>query len=218
MGRDLIKELWSLLAEKFKGNEDLYGITIDPPQAEEMWRITTHLYDYHNIIVAAHADRKVEISGDIGRTRGEIEDMLYHCKYRQRFEKATTEEEKKRIDQELRMETDVIFEDFKQRRFERHLENVAYLAAKYLWAEEVARRMSEKYGFEVKLEGGLRSYFTGFFDSSNMSEEQIIYEVLKRIDAILESRDMYRKEEMMNEFLASKRIGVKRSRRHTKRQ
>jgi len=43
-----------------------------------------------------------------------------------------------------------------------------------------------------------------------MGDEQLINEIMRRVDAIAEAREVFFNEEMMNEFLASKGIEVER--------
>jgi hypothetical protein len=54
-----------------------------------------------------------------------------------------------------------------------------------------------------------RGFFTTF-DSTGMGDEQLINEIMRRVDAIAEAREVFFNEEMMNEFLASKGIEVER--------
>lgn len=213
---DLFTKLWDLIAEKFRGSDDFYGI-----KRGSKWGsgLRVRLYNDRDISITAKACGEVEVSIDLERVRSEIEKVLRFYKYDRMFEEAKTDEEKERIDQELRVERDAILDSFKLKMFEGYFDrDVAYLAKKYAWADEVARRMSEKYGFEVKFEvlkpeaesigGGERQYssFNGIVDLSNMGEEQAAHEVMRAIDAVLGAREMYRNDKMMNEFLVSRGI------------
>ncbi|MEM2089204.1 MAG: hypothetical protein QXF52_11170, partial [Thermoproteota archaeon] len=71
---------------------------------------------------------------------------------------------------------------------------------------EIAKRISSKYGFEVMFKIDYESALITTFDSTGMSDEQLINEVMRRIDAIAEGKEMFENEEMMNEFLISRGI------------
>ncbi|MGB9718471.1 MAG: hypothetical protein ACPL4E_08545 [Thermoproteota archaeon] len=76
----------------------------------------------------------------------------------------------------------------------------------HMWADEVARRVSEKHKLDVKFEIDYESGFVTTFDSTRMSDEQLIDEIVRRVDAIAEAREMILSKKMMNEFLVSKGI------------
>ncbi|MBO3800083.1 MAG: hypothetical protein FGF52_03395 [Candidatus Brockarchaeota archaeon] len=218
MSEDLVNRLLDLIAEKFKDSDDFYGVRVDSRLGRD-WGIIIHLYDDRNI-VAGRVGEKVRVAIDLDHTRNMIEDMLYFYKYDKKFNEAKTDEERKKIDQELRMEKHAIFEDFKRRMFKKHLDgDVAYLARKYIWAEEIAREMSGKYGFDVSFEvekpevdrrvSATFPYavFLVIFDLNDIDEEQVAHKVMKAIDAVLEAREMYRNDRAMNEFLEN--MGIK---------
>ena len=73
---------------------------------------------------------------------------------------------------------------------------------------EVAKRVSEKHGIEVRFEIDAESGFFTTFDSTGIDDEQLINEIMKRVNAIAEAREMFLSEKMMNEFLKSKGIEV----------
>jgi len=77
-----------------------------------------------------------------------------------------------------------------------------------MWGIEVARRVSEKHDIEVRFVIDYESGFFTTFDSTGMDDEQLINEVMKRVNAIAEAREMLLSEKMMNEFLKSKGIEV----------
>jgi hypothetical protein len=52
--------------------------------------------------------------------------------------------------------------------------------------------------------------FITTFDSTGMSHEQLINETMKRVNAIAEARETYLSKELVNEFLASEGMEVKR--------
>jgi hypothetical protein len=86
-----------------------------------------------------------------------------------------------------------------------------------MWGDEVARRVSEKHGIEVRFEIDYESGFFTTFDSTGMDDEQLINETMKRVDAINEAREMFFNKELENEFLASKGIEVERKRSRRRR-
>ncbi|MEM3660570.1 MAG: hypothetical protein QXU11_09185 [Thermoproteota archaeon] len=49
----------------------------------------------------------------------------------------------------------------------------------------MAKRLSDKYGFSIEFKEEKRPAFTTTFDSTGISEEQIIKEALRRIDIML---------------------------------
>ncbi|MBO3842289.1 MAG: hypothetical protein FGF48_07730 [Candidatus Brockarchaeota archaeon] len=205
MSGDLAMKLWDMLAEKFKGNEDFYGIKIES-KSEHKWHFIIHLHASHKIDIMRQVNGKVKISIGLKHVGHEIEEVLRLYRYNKRFKEASAEEEG-RIYQEMRNERDMILEDFKQRKFEKYFDwDVAYPAKKCVWAGEVARRVSEKYGLDVNFEMD-KAMFTGTFDSSGMSEGQVTEGVRRVLDAMIEAREMLENEVMMNEFLTEKGIG-----------
>jgi hypothetical protein len=78
-----------------------------------------------------------------------------------------------------------------------------------MWGDEVARRVSEKHGVEVRFEIDTESGFITTFDSTRMDDEQLINETMKRVDAINEAREMFFNKELENEFLVGRGIKVK---------
>lgn len=120
-------------------------------------------------------------------------------------------------------EEDRILKDFKQRKFEEYLKmtrafrysglrarvSFSDYAKKYMWADEVAKRVSGKYNVEVKFEIDVESGFSTTFDSTGMDDKQLIDEIMMRVDIIVEAREMFLSKEMRNEFLKSGGIEVK---------
>jgi len=70
-----------------------------------------------------------------------------------------------------------------------------------MWGDEIAKRMSSKHGLEVRFEIDFESGFATSFDSTGMNDEQLIDEIMRRIDVIAEAREMFLSEELMNDFL-----------------
>ena len=78
---------------------------------------------------------------------------------------------------------------------------ISYFAKRHMWGDEIAKRMSSKHGLEVRFEIDFESGFATSFDSTRMNDEQLIDEIMRRIDVIAEAREMFLSEELMNDFL-----------------
>ncbi len=132
------------------------------------------------------------------------------------YEEAKTQEEKEKIHREESKERERIIKDFRQGRFEKYLKKrgiISYCAKRHMWGVEIAKRVSEKHGVEVKFEIDSESGFFTTFNSTGMDDEQLINDIMKRVDAIAEARGMFLSEEMIREFLKSKGIWVRKARR-----
>lgn len=208
-----------LLAEKFKIRLERIELDLHPGLTQKWMMIARPPPYIFGVFITAYESGKIQIDTGPERTRGEISDFLWD-KYKRRYGEVKTEEEKKEIEQKEGEEEKKIIEDFKQRRFEDYLkaeEAISYFAKRHMWGDEVARRLSGKYGFKVRFEIDTESGFLTTFDSTGMSNEQLINEVMKRVDAIAEAREMFLSEESMNEFLASRGIGVEKPKRKRRR-
>ncbi len=174
------------------------------------WMIAVRLYPF-DIFITAYENGKIQVDAGPERTRSEISEFYLWRKYKQKYERAKTDEEKKMILQKEKEERNRIIEDFKQRRFEDYIKKggtIAYFAGCHMWGDEVARRVNEKHGVEVRFEIDSESGFTTF-DSTRVDDEQLINETMKRVDAINEAREMFFNKELENEFLVSRGIKVK---------
>ena len=220
----VVERLRVLLAEKFEaGRVDLLGYS-----SPRKWMIAIRLYPF-DIFITAYENGKIQVDAGPERTSSEIWEYLSIKKYDRMYEEARTQEEKEKIYREKLEEERRIIEDFKQRRFEKYLKmtsafripglrigwSLADCAKSHMWGDEVARRVSEKHGIEVRFEIDYESGFFTTFDSTGMDDEKLIDEVMKRVNAINEAREMFFNEEMMNEFLTSKGIEVER--KHSRR-
>jgi len=218
----VVEKLKVLLAEKFKLKPERIEVDRYPPPTvkwEMIARPPPHIF---GVFITAYENGKIKIDTGPRWTRSEIREYLSRKKYGRMYEKAKTEEEKERILQKEYKEIRKILEDFKQRRFEKYLKmtsafrfprlglgwSLSYCAKVHMWGDEVAKRVSEKHGIEVRFEIDDESGFLTTFDSTGMSDEQLIDEIMKRVDAIAEAREMYLSEEMMNESLKGKGIEV----------
>jgi hypothetical protein len=114
-------------------------------------------------------------------------------KYRRRLEEAEAKgkEEEEKVWKALNKEKEEARKDYVNRRnFEKHLKK-SYKEAfvRLLWFDEVARRISKEHGVEVKVEvaddAECRSGLVSEFNGSNMSEEEKLEKIKKRVEAII---------------------------------
>ncbi|MBO3832906.1 MAG: hypothetical protein FGF51_05915 [Candidatus Brockarchaeota archaeon] len=211
MSESLIEKLRSLLIEKFNINPKEFKL--HTPAPTEKWTMTfwPPSYGYHDygISITAYKDGKLVVgSGPIYTNEG-IREALFAHKYERRLRKAKTEEEAKKIYEQAWEERRRIIEDFGQKKFKKHLKGaVGYFARLSIWAEELAKKVSEEHGFKVKIDANSKIFFITTFDSTGMNDEQVIEEILKRVNAMVKVEAMLLNEDKMNEFLASRRIEV----------
>jgi hypothetical protein len=213
----VVERLRALLAEKFE-RRPWEKVELLPPHPPEKWMIAVRIF--FEIFITAYENGKIKVDAGPERTWDGISEFYLWKKYKHKYEKAETDEEKKRILQKEKEEEDRILEDFKQRRFEDYIKKggvIAYFAGRHMWGDEVARRVSEKHGLEVRFEIDTESGFITTFDSTGMDDEQLINETMKRVDAINEAREMFFNKELKNEFLTSKGIEVERKRNRRRR-
>jgi len=123
-------------------------------------------------------------------------DYIGEClvrKYRRRLEKAEAKgkEEEEKVWKALNKEEEEARRDYVNRRnFEKHLKK-SYKEAfvRLLWFDEVAKRFSKEHGVEVRVEvadgAECRSGLVSEFNGSNMSEEEKLEEIKKRVEAII---------------------------------
>jgi hypothetical protein len=215
----VVEKLRVLLAEKFE-RRPWEKVELLPPLPPEKWVIAVRIS--FDIFITAYENGKILVDAGPEPTRSEIREYLSRKKYGRMYEKAKTEEEKERILRKEHEEIGRILEDFKQRRFEKYLKmtsafrfpglrvrwSLADCAKSHMWGIEVAKRVSEKHGIEVRFEIDAQSGFFTTFDSTGMDDEQLINETMKRVNAIAEAREVFLSEKMMNEFLKSKGIEV----------
>ncbi|MCX8182869.1 MAG: hypothetical protein N3F08_00395 [Crenarchaeota archaeon] len=194
------------LKERLEGKR-FRKVELLAPWGGKKWWIAVRRHLYH-IFVIAYENGRIEVDTGPVRTSDEIWDYLDRKKYGRKYREAKTEEEKEKVRKKRVEEEKRILEDFKQRRFEKYLrmkrKDIVYYAKEHMWADEIARRLSNKYGFEIKFNIDVESGFITTFDSTQMSDEQLIDEVLKRVDAMVEAGKMLESEDMMNEFLISR--------------
>ncbi|MBO3842140.1 MAG: hypothetical protein FGF48_06965 [Candidatus Brockarchaeota archaeon] len=221
MSESLVEKLRNLLIEKFNINPKEFRLHI--PASTETWAMTfwppSYRYHDYGISITAYKDGKLVVgSGPIYTNEG-IREVLFAYKYERRLRKAKSEEEVKKIYEQAWEERKRIIEDFRQKKFEKHLKGaVRYFTRLFIWAEELAKRVSEEYGFEVKIDANSKTFFITAFDSTGMNDEQVVEEILKRVSAMVKVEAMLLNEDKMNEFLTSRGIEPWKPRRRRKSQ
>ncbi|MGB9718753.1 MAG: hypothetical protein ACPL4E_10015 [Thermoproteota archaeon] len=210
------EKLRNLLMERLKLEPRF--ISLDMPFAYHWkWRIMLWYPRALSVYIEEHEDGRVKFVTSPERTRSEIlEFYLYPKKYRYKERAAKTEKEKRMIWQRGIEEAEMIVKDFKQREFEKYLNAkgiISYYTRKHMWGDEIARRIGNKYGFEVRFEIDTESGFFTTFDSKRMNEELKISEILRRAEGMFEAAKMFENEEMMNEYLVSIGLTVEKQRR-----
>ncbi|MGQ9597661.1 MAG: hypothetical protein ACUVQY_10935 [Thermoproteota archaeon] len=184
-----LERLKNYLNEKYKNDPGFEPFEIFCPDKMRNWMINT--YGLSSFGVLEFPNGKVEVfSHAIEVWKDVIFDILTKRVYRYRLKKAKTEKEiEKMIFGEISKKEDEILENLANRRWEKYLDKkyvkkYGYFIIELFWEEEVARRISEKYGVEVRLEVSERSNFVSIFDSKEMTEEQIFNEIVKRAEVI----------------------------------
>jgi len=212
---ELVKRLKALLIEKF--NIQPENIRLLTPSPTEKWEIGVNLFPtrLYEISIVAYEDGKIEI-GVVTRYTSESVGDWIRKKYQRRRIEAKKGEEKERITDEYLKERERIIENFKQQKFGKYLKvrgRISYFAKVHMWDYEVSKRICNKYGLDVVFDVDSKSGFVTSFNSTGMSDDQIIDELLRRVDAIVEAKDMSQSKEMMNEFLKSRGIEVEEPKR-----
>lgn len=203
---DLVEKLRNLLIKRFKETKRLGKVELLTTFIREKWCIAARFFP-HDIFITAYEDDRIEVESPMDHWDG-IRDVIWTYKYDRKFDKAKTEEERERIRQEESKFERKAYEDFIQKKYEKYLNDRAlnYTARQHIWANEIARRLSSKYGLSVEFLEDEKPGFASIFDSKGMSEGRIIEEVMKRVDAMVEAGKMYSDDKMMNEFLIDRGI------------
>ncbi|MGB9717196.1 MAG: hypothetical protein ACPL4E_01980 [Thermoproteota archaeon] len=106
-------------------------------------------------------------------------------------------EEKRRLFARMHEKEDEIFNDLLNRKnWDKYLKKRLYrdLVIDLMWSDEVAKRISEKFGIEIILvisHMNYKTYLNSSFDSKGLNEEQKFEEIKKRVEAILAARKLY---------------------------
>lgn len=222
MSEDIIERVKDLLAEKFELKPEEIELLTSIPTEKWMVIARPPPLTHYGIFITKYEDGRVKVDTGSIPTKVWVRKYLNNKNYARKYREAKTPEEKEKILEEKYKELErIIEEDFKRGAFEKYLKakggtsygSISYCAKLHLWAGEISRRVSSKYGLEVKFEIDTESSFVTEFNSSGMDKEQEVNEIKRRIDAIAEAREMLENEDEMNEFLISRGIEPWKSRR-----
>lgn len=114
----MVERLRALLSKRFE-RRPWEKVELLTPGEGEKWIIAVRLS--FDIFITAYKNGKIKIDAGPEPTRSEISEFYLWKKYKQKYEKAMTEEEKKEIKQKKDEEENRILEDFKQKKFEDYL-------------------------------------------------------------------------------------------------
>jgi len=93
----VVERLRILLAEKFNQKPEEIELDLHPgPTKEWIMIVDPHPYIFR-VFITAYKNGKIEIDTGPERTRSEISNFYLWEKYKQKYEKAMTEEEKRRL-------------------------------------------------------------------------------------------------------------------------
>ncbi|MBO3840461.1 MAG: hypothetical protein QXS51_05625 [Thermoproteota archaeon] len=196
MSQELLNKLKNYLDERLKN--EVTGGSFKPfeidvtssPSGWYRWEIRTESHVPVRF-VTEHSDGIISIESELLDKAGDyIIERL--CKsYRFKFAKAKgNDKEEEKIDKALDKEIEEARKDYINRRnFEKHLKKPYWHAfLRLLWFDEVARRISEEHGVEVKVsidkvdcDSGLESKFNG----NNMDEDRKFEEIKKRVEVVI---------------------------------
>ncbi|MBO3799354.1 MAG: hypothetical protein QXI42_04255 [Thermoproteota archaeon] len=226
MFKDNIKIMNEMFKDNIKRWPGLYLYYIEERGFGNIkWYVRTNLMD--GVGVMGLVDGRIEVDSHVlGENYEEALEIITADLYRRRLERARSEEEKKKIQEERRKEIREVLDDLIDKRWDKYIKDKR-LRRRYgsmtfkglYWGEEVARRIREKYGMDIEFRVGPRGktgYFS-IFDPSGMSEEQIFEEIVKRIrmiyDAYESNHNRGEKVKFEKEFEAKWRLGRRRRRR-----
>lgn len=160
-----------------------------------IWSIHSLFYSVHG-----HEDGTVEVESGLTNIQEYIT-RATHLLYKKKFKEAEKNGDKEgwnKLLKEWREKCDEIQRDLAERRnIDKYMtdERLKNLVLHVKYADEVARRVSEKYGTEVihYIYPPPEEYdlFRSIFNAKGMSEDQIFEEVKKRIDAVKEAYDPF---------------------------
>lgn len=201
MSQNFLNRLKEYLDERLK-NEVIVGsfkpfkIETFSPSDWRRWEIWTQS---HTIVrfVTERSDGTVTVESDLLDKAG---DYIVEClakSYGFKFAEAEGNKEEKVWDILRREKEEEVCKDYINRRnFEKHLKKSYWRAfLRLLWFDEVARRISEKYGVEVKVVIDKVDYDSGLesrFDGRNMDEGRKIEEIKKRVEALIDAYKLCR--------------------------
>ncbi|MGB9718439.1 MAG: hypothetical protein ACPL4E_08385 [Thermoproteota archaeon] len=196
MSQSFLEKLRDYLNERLKKEERLFKpfeINIPSPFPREKWMVSSEGGTAAVASVAESIDGIISAySCGIDRAGYDIGKHLIN-KYRRRLRKAKAKgkEEEEKVWRALDKEEEETREDYLNRRnFEKHLKkSYKNVFIRLLWFDEVAKRISEEYGVEVKVkiadDTDCGSCLISRFNGSSMSEEKKLEEIKKRVETII---------------------------------
>ncbi|MBO3800082.1 MAG: hypothetical protein FGF52_03390 [Candidatus Brockarchaeota archaeon] len=196
MSQEFLNRLKNYLDERLR-NEVRWGsfkpFEIDVPSSPFSWYRWEVRTESHAPVgvVTEHSDGTVSLKSDLLDKAGYDISVRLVKSYRFKFAKARgSKEEDEKVWETLNREEEEACKDYLNRRnFEKHLKKTYWHAfLRLLWFDEVARRISEEYGVEVKLEIDKIDYDSGLiseFDGNNIDEERKFEEIKKRVEAFI---------------------------------
>lgn len=202
MSQEFLNRLKDYLNEKmkdetlWKSSFEPFEIVVSPPPHKDYqwlrWEVLNMGIAKPPVgSVKERSDGTVIVKSDLLDKAGDYEISVCLVKsYRFRFARAEgNKEEEEKIWEAFRKEKKEVCEDYLHRRnFEKHLKKPYWRAfLRLLWFDEVARRISEEYGVEVKVGIDEIDYDLGLesaFDGNNMDEEKKFEEIKKRVEAV----------------------------------
>ncbi|MEM3448872.1 MAG: hypothetical protein QXU11_06850 [Thermoproteota archaeon] len=158
----------------------------------EKWAIRTRGEDVI-ISIEEYLDGNVRVlSYPLGKAGEYISECLLKS-YKHRFEKAEAKgkEEEEKVWKAFMRERDEAREDyFNKRNFEKHLKkSYKWVFIGLLWLEEVCKKISKEHGVEIKVEIvdeiECNTFLAARFNGGNMSEEEKMEEIKKRVEAVI---------------------------------
>ncbi|MBO3809064.1 MAG: hypothetical protein FGF50_05655 [Candidatus Brockarchaeota archaeon] len=194
MGREFLNRLKNYLDERLKDEAiwdsfKPFEIDVFSPSDWRRWWVRTESRVPVGFVME-RSDGTVSVESELLDKAG---DYIIECvcrSYRFKFAKARgNKEEEEKIDKAHNEEIDEARKDYLNRRnFEKHLKKSYWRAfLRLLWFDEVARRISEEYGVEVKVEIDDVDYDSGLiseFDGRDMDEERKFEEIKRRVEAV----------------------------------
>jgi len=195
MDKSFLNRLKNYLDERLKNEVLIFSFkpfeirVPSSPDSYWRWELSTQS---HTIVrsIMERSDGTVIVESDLLDKAGDYIGECLVKSYRLRFAKVKGNEEE--IWKTLKKEEEKAREGYLNRvNFEMHLKKSYWHAfLRLLWFDEVARRISKKYGVEVKVVIDEIDYDSGLesrFDGRNMDDERKFEEIKKRVEALIDA-------------------------------
>lgn len=202
MSQSFLNRLKDYLDERLK-NEVLvlsfkpFEIEIFPPSDWRRWWVRTQSSTIVRSVME-HSDGTVAVESELLDKAGDDIGECLVKSYRFKFAKAKgNKEEEEKVWKALKKEEEEAHKDYLNRmNFEKHLKKSYWrVFLRLLWFDEVGRRISEKYGVEVRVAIDKVDYDAGLeskFDGRNMDEKKKFGEIKKRVEALIDAYKLCR--------------------------